>query len=142
MAVLHALICLKKLQTQVAENADSGGQALNEIKQLENIQSAFKFAPLILQVTRLKQLKSWIRLRDHILALTHNVERKFCHCRRVDCEIARLLEDLESGHRVSWNLVINFSYRTDAESLLPAASCKSQTQRSAFTCFSPRADNI
>ena len=40
--VLHALDLFEKLQTQVAENADSYGQALAEIeKQLENIQSEF-----------------------------------------------------------------------------------------------------
>ena len=83
--VLHALDLFEKLQTQVAENADSYGQALAEIeKQLENIQSEFS---------------QFVTLNSSGLALTHIVEKVPAIVEELTVKLPDQLEDLESGHR-------------------------------------------
>ena len=75
--VLHALDLFEKLQTQVAENADSYGQALAEIeKQLENIQSEFsQFVTLNSSGDPVEAAEILDKAEDHILALTNIVEK-------------------------------------------------------------------
>ena len=78
--VLHALDLFEKLQTQVAENADSYGQALAEIeKQLENIQSEFsQFVTLNSSGDPVEAAEILDKAEDHILALSREIGRASC----------------------------------------------------------------
>ena len=99
--VLHALDLFEKLQTQVAENADSYGQALAEIeKQLENIQSEFsQFVTLNSSGDPVEAAEILDKAEDHILALTHIVEKVPAIVEELTVKLPDQLEDLESGHR-------------------------------------------
>ena len=99
--VLHALDLFEKLQTQVAENADSYGQALAEIeKQLENIQSEFsQFVTLNSSGDPVEAAEILDKAEDHILALTHIVEKVPAIVQELTVTLPDQLEDLESGHR-------------------------------------------
>ena len=115
--VLHALDLFEKLQTQVAENADSYGQALAEIeKQLENIQSEFsQFVTLNSSGDPVEAAEILDKAEDHILALTHIVEKVPAIVEELTVKLPDQLEDLESGHRK----LLEFGYHfieTDIES--------------------------
>ena len=99
--VLHALDLFEKLQTQEAENADSYGQALAEIeKQLENIQSEFsQFVTLNSSGDPVEAAEILDKAEDHILALTHIVEKVPAIVEELTVKLPDQLEDLESGHR-------------------------------------------
>ena len=99
--VLHALDLFEKLQTQVAKNADSYGQALAEIeKQLENIQSEFsQFVTLNSSGDPVEAAEILDKAEDHILALTHIVEKVPAIVEELTVKLPDQLEDLESGHR-------------------------------------------
>lgn len=99
--VLHALDLFEKLQTQVAKNADSYGQALAEIeKQLENIQSEFsQFVTLNSSGDPVEAAEILDKAEDHILALTHIVEKVPAIVEELTVNLPDQLEDLESGHR-------------------------------------------
>ena len=99
--VLHALDLFEKLQNQVAENADSYGQALAEIeKQLENIQSEFsQFVTLNSSGDPVEAAEILDKAEDHILALTHIVEKVPAIVEELTVKLPDQLEDLESGHR-------------------------------------------
>ena len=99
--MLHALNLFEKLQTQVAENADSYGQALAEIeKQLENIQSEFsQFVTLNSSGDPVEAAEILDKAEDHILALTHIVEKVPAIVEELTVKLPDQLEDLESGHR-------------------------------------------
>ena len=99
--VLHALDLFEKLQTQVAENVDSYGQALAEIeKQLENIQSEFsQFVTLNSSGDPVEAAEILDKAEDHILALTHIVEKVPAIVEELTVKLPDQLEDLESGHR-------------------------------------------
>ena len=115
--VLHALDLFEKLQNQVAENADSYGQALAEIeKQLENIQSEFsQFVTLNSSGDPVEAAEILDKAEDHILALTHIVEKVPAIVEELTVKLPDQLEDLESGHRK----LLEFGYHfieTDIES--------------------------
>ena len=115
--VLHALDLFEKLQTQVAENADSYGQALAEIeKQLENIQSEFsQFVTLNSSGDPVEAAEILDKAEDHILALTHIVEKVPAIVEELTVKLPDQLEDLESGHRKLLESVYHF-IETDIES--------------------------
>ena len=115
--VLHALDLFEKLQTQVAENADSYGQALAEIeKQLENIQSEFsQFVTLNSSGDPVEAAEILDKAEDHILALTHIVEKVPAIVEELTVKLPDQLEDLESGHRKLLESGYNF-IETDIES--------------------------
>ena len=115
--VLHALDLFEKLQTQVAENADSYGQALAEIeKQLENIQSEFsQFVTLNSSGDPVEAAEILDKAEDHILALTHIVEKVPAIVEELTVKLPDQLEDLESGHRKLLESGYHFT-ETDIES--------------------------
>ncbi len=115
--VLHALDLFEKLQTQVAENADSYGQALAEIeKQLENIQSEFsQFVTLNSSGDPVEAAEILDKAEDHILALTHIVEKVPAIVEELTVKLPDQLEDLESGHRKLLEYGYHF-IETDIES--------------------------
>ena len=115
--VLHALDLFEKLQTRVAENADSYGQALAEIeKQLENIQSEFsQFVTLNSSGDPVEAAEILDKAEDHILALTHIVEKVPAIVEELTVKLPDQLEDLESGHRKLLESGYNF-IETDIES--------------------------
>ena len=115
--VLHALDLFEKLQTQVAENADSYGQALAEIeKQLENIQSEFsQFVTLNSSGDPVEAAAILDSTENHILALTHIVDRIPALVETLTKELPEQLEDLEEGYRKLLDANYHFT-ETDIES--------------------------
>ena len=99
--VLHALDLFEKLQNTVAEDPEKYGQALPEIeKQLENIQSEFsQFVTLNSSGDPVEAAGILDNAENHILALTHIVERIPAIVAKLTTELPEQLEDLEAGYR-------------------------------------------
>ncbi len=99
--VLHALDLFEELQHRVAENSEQYGQALDEIeKQLENIQSEFsQFVTLNSSVDLVEAAVILDNTENHILALSHIVDRVPALVTTLSTELPDQLQDLESGYR-------------------------------------------
>lgn len=99
--VLHALDLFEKLQVSVANDTESYGSALPEIeKQLEKIQSEFsQFVTLNSSGDPVEAAEILDKTEDHILALTHIVEKIPTLVSELTEKLPEQLEDLESGHR-------------------------------------------
>ncbi|HGL1973003.1 TPA: septation ring formation regulator EzrA [Streptococcus pneumoniae] len=99
--VLHALDLFEELQHRVAENSEQYGQALDEIeKQLENIQSEFsQFVTLNSSGDPVEAAVILDNAENHILALTHIVDRIPAIAATLSKELPDQLEDLEDGYR-------------------------------------------
>lgn len=99
--VLHALDLFEKLQVSVANDTESYGSALPEIeKQLEKIQSEFsQFVTLNSSGDPVEAAEILDKTEDHILALTHIVEKIPDLVSELAEKLPEQLEDLESGHR-------------------------------------------
>lgn len=99
--VLHALDLFEKLQVSVANDTESYGSALPEIeKQLEKIQSEFsQFVTLNSSGDPVEASEILDKTEDHILALTHIVEKIPTLVSELAEKLPEQLEDLESGHR-------------------------------------------
>lgn len=99
--VLHALDLFEELQHRVAENSEQYGQALDEIeKQLENIQSEFsQFVTLNSSGDPVEAAVILDNTENHILALSHIVDRVPALVTTLSTELPDQLQDLESGYR-------------------------------------------
>lgn len=99
--VLHALDLYEKLQVSVANDTESYGSALPEIeKQLEKIQSEFsQFVTLNSSGDPVEAAEILDKTEDHILALTHIVEKIPTLVSELVEKLPEQLEDLESGYR-------------------------------------------
>ena len=99
--VLHALDLFEKLQNTVAEDPEKYGQALPEIeKQLENIQSEFsQFVTLNSSGDPVEAAEILDTAENHIVALTHIVEKVPAIVKDLQTTLPDQLEDLESGYR-------------------------------------------
>ena len=117
--VLHALDLFEKLQNTVAEDSEKYGQALPEIeKQLENIQSEFsQFVTLNSSGDPVEAAGILDNAENHILALTHIVERIPAIVAKLTTELPEQLEDLEAGYRKLLDENYHF-VETDIESRL------------------------
>ena len=117
--VLHALDLFESLQNTVAEDSERYGQALPEIeKQLENIQSEFsQFVTLNTSGDPVEAAEILDNAENHILALTHIVERIPAIVAKLTTELPDQLEDLEAGYRKLLDANYNF-VETDIESRL------------------------
>jgi len=117
--VLHALDLFESLQKTVAEDSEKYGQALPEIeKQLENIQSEFsQFVTLNSSGDPVEAAGILDNAENHILALTHIVERIPAIVTKLTTELHDQLEDLEVGYRKLLDANYHF-VETDIESRL------------------------
>ena len=117
--VLHALDLFEKLQNTVAEDPEKYGQALPEIeKQLENIQSEFsQFVTLNSSGDPVEAAGILDNAENHILSLTHIVERIPAIVNKLTTELPEQLEDLEAGYRKLLDENYHF-VETDIESRL------------------------
>lgn len=117
--VLHALDLFEKLQHTVAENSEQFGQSLPEIeKQLEHIQSEFsQFVTLNSSGDPVEAAGILDETENHILALTHIVERIPSIVTKLTTELPDQLEDLEAGYRKLLDANYHF-VETDIESRL------------------------
>ena len=117
--VLHALDLFESLQKTVAEDSEKYGQALPEIeKQLENIQSEFsQFVTLNSSGDPVEAAGILDNAENHILALTHIVERIPAIVTKLTTELPDQLEDLEVGYRKLLDANYHF-VETDIESRL------------------------
>ena len=99
--VVHALDMFENLQKQVASDPDAYGPALPEIeKQSENIQVEFsKFVTLNSSGDPVEAAEILDTAENHIVALTHIVEKVPAIVKDVQTTLPDQLEDLESGHR-------------------------------------------
>ncbi|HEU7325533.1 TPA: septation ring formation regulator EzrA [Streptococcus pneumoniae] len=99
--VLHALDLFEELQHRVAENSGQYGQALDEIeKQLENIQSEFsQFVTLNSSGDPVEAAVILDNTENHILALSHIVDRVPALVTTLSTELPDQLQDLEAGYR-------------------------------------------
>lgn len=99
--VLHALDLYEKLQVSVANDTESYGSALPEIeKQLEKIKSEFsQFVTLNSSGDPVEAAEILDKTEDHILALTHIVEKIPTLVSELVEKLPEQLEDLESGYR-------------------------------------------
>ncbi|HGQ4904165.1 TPA: septation ring formation regulator EzrA [Streptococcus pneumoniae] len=99
--VLHALDLFEELQHRVAENSEQYGQALDEIeKQLENIQSEFsQFVTLNSSGDPVEAAVILDNTENHILALSHIVDRVPALVTTLSTELPNQLQDLEAGYR-------------------------------------------
>ena len=115
--VLHALDLFESLQHTVAENSEQYGKALPEIeKQLENIQSEFsQFVTLNSSGDPVEAAAILDSTENHILALTHIVERIPALVETLTKELPEQLEDLEEGYRKLLDANYHFT-ETDIES--------------------------
>ena len=115
--VLHALDLFESLQHTVAENSEQYGKALPEIeKQLENIQSEFsQFVTLNSSGDPVEAAGILDDTENHILALTHMVERVPSLVTTLSKELPEQLEDLEEGYRKLLDANYHFT-ETDIES--------------------------
>ena len=115
--VLHALDLFENLQHTVAENSEQYGKALPEIeKQLENIQSEFsQFVTLNSSGDPVEAAAILDSTENHILALTHIVDRVPSLVKTLSTELPEQLEDLEEGYRKLLNANYHFT-ETDIES--------------------------
>ena len=117
--VLHALDLFEKLQHTVADNSEQFGQSLPEIeKQLEHIQSEFsQFVTLNSSGDPVEAAAILDETENHILALTHIVERIPAIVTKLTTELPDQLEDLEAGYRKLLDANYHF-VETDIESRL------------------------
>ena len=115
--VLHALDLFENLQHTVAENSEQYGKALPEIeKQLENIQSEFsQFVTLNSSGDPVEAAAILDSTENHILALTHIVDRVPSLMKTLSTELPEQLEDLEEGYRKLLDANYHFT-ETDIES--------------------------
>ena len=99
--VVHALDMFENLQKQVASDPDAYGPALPEIeKQSENIQVEFsKFVTLNSSGDPVEAAEILDTAENHIVALTHIVEKVPAIVKELQTTLPDQLEDLESGHR-------------------------------------------
>ena len=99
--VVHALDMFENLQKQVASDPDAYGPALPEIeKQAENIQVEFsKFVTLNSSGDPVEAAEILDTAENHIVALTHIVEKVPAIVKDVLTTLPDQLEDLEAGHR-------------------------------------------
>lgn len=114
--VLHALDLFEELQHRVAENSEQYGQALDEIeKQLENIQSEFsQFVTLNSSGDPVEAAVILDNAENHILALTHIVDRIPAIVATLSKDLPDQLEDLEDGYRKLLDANYHFA-ETDIE---------------------------
>lgn len=115
--VLHALDLFESLQHTVAEDSEKYGKALPEIeKQLENIQSEFsQFVTLNSSGDPVEAAAILDSTENHILALTHIVERIPALVESLTKELPDQLADLEEGYRKLLDANYHFT-ETDIES--------------------------
>ena len=115
--VLHALDLFESLQHTVAEDSEKYGKALPEIeKQLENIQSEFsQFVTLNSSGDPVEAAAILDSTENHILALTHIVERIPALVETLTKELPEQLADLEEGYRKLLDANYQFT-ETDIES--------------------------
>ena len=115
--VLHALDLFENLQHTVAENSEQYGKALPEIeKQLENIQSEFsQFVTLNSSGDPVEAAAILDSTENHILALTHIVDRVPSLVKTLSTELPEQLDDLEEGYRKLLDANYHFT-ETDIES--------------------------
>jgi len=115
--VLHALDLFESLQHTVAEDSEKYGKALPEIeKQLENIQSEFsQFVTLNSSGDPVEAAAILDSTENHILALTHIVERIPALVETLTKELPDQLADLEAGYRKLLDANYHFT-ETDIES--------------------------
>ena len=115
--VLHALDLFESLQHTVAEDSEKYGKALPEIeKQLENIQSEFsQFVTLNSSGDPVEAAAILDSTENHILALTHIVERIPALVETLIKELPEQLADLEEGYRKLLDANYHFT-ETDIES--------------------------
>ena len=99
--VLHTLDLFEELQHRVADHSEEYGQGLSEIeKQLENIQSEFsQFVTLNSSGDPVEAAVILDNAENHILALTHIVDRIPAIVATLSKELPDQLEDLEDGYR-------------------------------------------
>lgn len=99
--VVHALDMFENLQKQVASDPDVYGPALPEIeKQSEKIQVEFsKFVTLNSSGDPVEAAEILDTAENHIVALTHIVEKVPAIVKDLQTTLPDQLEDLESGYR-------------------------------------------
>ena len=115
--VLHALDLFESLQNTVEEDSEKYGQALPEIeKQLENIQSEFsQFVTLNSSGDPVEAAAILDATENHILALTHIVDRVQGLVTTLTSTLPDQLVDLEEGYRKLLDANYHFT-ETDIES--------------------------
>lgn len=115
--VLHALDLFESLQNTVGEDSEKYGQALPEIeKQLENIQSEFsQFVTLNSSGDPVEAAAILDATENHILALTHIVDRVPGLVTTLTSTLPDQLVDLEEGYRKLLDANYHFT-ETDIES--------------------------
>lgn len=115
--VLHALDLFETLQHTVAEKSEKYGKALPEIeKQLENIQSEFsQFVTLNSSGDPVEAAAILDDTENHILALTHIVDRIPALVETLTTDLPDQLSDLEEGYRKLLDANFHFT-ETDIES--------------------------
>lgn len=115
--VLHALDLFESLQNAVEEDSEKYGQALPEIeKQLENIQSEFsQFVTLNSSGDPVEAAAILDATENHILALTHIVDRVPGLVTTLTSTLPDQLVDLEEGYRKLLDANYHFT-ETDIES--------------------------
>ena len=115
--VLHALDLFETLQHTVAEDSEKYGKARPEIeKQLENIQSEFsQFVTLNSSGDPVEAAAILDDTENHILALTHIVDRIPALVETLTKELPDQLADLEEGYRKLLDANYHFT-ETDIES--------------------------
>ena len=115
--VLHALDLFESLQNTVEEDSEKYGQALPEIeKQLENIQSEFsQFVTLNSSGDPVEAAAILDATENHILALTHIVDRVPGLVTTLTSTLPDQLVDLEEGYRKLLDANYHF-IETDIES--------------------------
>ena len=114
--VLHTLDLFEELQHRVADHSEEYGQGLSEIeKQLENIQSEFsQFVTLNSSGDPVEAAMILDNAENHILALTHIVDRIPAVVTTLSKELPDQLEDLEDGYRKLLDANYHFA-ETDIE---------------------------
>ena len=115
--VLHALDLFESLQNTVEEDSEKYGQALPEIeRQLENIQSEFsQFVTLNSSGDPVEAAAILDATENHILALTHIVDRVPGLVTTLTSTLPDQLVDLEEGYRKLLDANYHF-IETDIES--------------------------
>ena len=115
--VLHTLDLFEELQHRVADHSEEYGQGLSEIeKQLENIQSEFsQFVTLNTSGDPVEAAVILDNAENHILALSHIVDRMPAIVKTLSKELPDQLEDLEDGYRKLLDANYHFA-ETDIES--------------------------
>ena len=99
--VPHTLDLFEELQHRVADHSEEYGRGLSEIeKQLENIQSEFsQFVTLNSSGDPVEAAVILDKAEDHILALSHIVDRMPSIVKSLTKDLPDQLEDLEDGYR-------------------------------------------